>query len=227
MVSLFGGGGGRGVHGGSKRPRLSSPPPPNPIYKLLHSHVHIHACTKSTLTCTDHHSNMLNATARLAIRIRYLPDFPFEWTDTNPQRSRQTLTIDDFLPSSVDAMKLQQSAAQYLMSFLVENFTDLADLQCYVPPMESIHPSQKSEVVPMKIPFKDEKLKSDTIDILTQLMEDSNIDGTPQVCTYSNRHLKQYTMHVLLLISHTCTHAYTHAHTYMNTQQESRQLETN
>jgi hypothetical protein len=124
---------------------------------------------------------MLNATARLAIRIRYLPDFPFEWTDTEPQRSRQSLTIDDFLPSSEDAMKLQQSAVQYLMSFLVENFTDLADLQCYVPPTEPIHPPQKSEVVPMKILFKDEKLKSDTIDILTQLMMDSNLDGTPQV----------------------------------------------
>ena len=105
-------------------------------------------------------------------------------------------------------MKLQQSAAQYLMSFLVENFTDLADLQCYVPPMESIHPPQKSEVVPMKILFKDEKLKND---ILTQLMEDSNIDGTPQVCTYSNRHLKQY---IVIDITHmyTCIHTCTHIH---------------
>ena len=67
-------------------------------------------------------------------------------------------------------MKLQQSAVQYLIRLLVENFTDLKDLQCYVPPKESIHPPQKSEVLPMKIPFKDEKLKSDTMDILTQLM---------------------------------------------------------
>ena len=124
---------------------------------------------------------MLNATARLAIRIRYLPDFPFEWSDTKPQRSRQSLTIDDFLPSSEDAMKLQQNAVQYLMSFLAENFTDLADLQCYVSPIEPIHPPEKSEVVPMKILFKDEKLKSDTIDILTQLMMDANLDGIPQV----------------------------------------------
>ena len=45
------------------------------------------------------------------------------------------------------------------------------------------HPPQKSEVVPMKILFKDEKLKSDTIEILTQLIKDGNLDGTPQVYT--------------------------------------------
>ena len=124
---------------------------------------------------------MLNATARLAIRIRYLPDFPFQWSDTKPQRSHQSLTIDDFLPSSEDAKQLQQNAVQYLMSFLAENFTDLADLQRYIQPVEPVHPVEKSEVVPMKILFKDEKLKSDTIDILTQLMMDANLDGTPQV----------------------------------------------
>ena len=78
-------------------------------------------------------------------------------------------------------MKLQQNAVQYLMSFLAENFTDLADLQCYVSPIEPIRPPEKSEVVPVKILFKDEKLKSDTIDILTQLMMDANLDGIPQV----------------------------------------------
>lgn len=62
-------------------------------------------------------------------------------------------------------MKLQQNAVQYLMSFLVENFTDLIDLQCYVLPMEPLHSPEKSEVVPTKILFKDEKLKSNTIDI--------------------------------------------------------------
>ena len=159
MVRLFGGG-----KGGAWWQQKTSAkfPPPLQIQSIscyTHMHMYMHVPNQHLHVCTDHHSSMLNATARLAIRIRYLPDFPFEWTDTNPQSSRQTLTIDDFLPSSEDAMKLQQSAAQYLMSFLVENFTDLTDLQCYVPPMESIHPPQKSEVIPMKILFKDEKLK--------------------------------------------------------------------
>lgn len=33
----------------------------------------------------------------------------------------------------------------------------------------------------MKVLFEDEKLKSDTIDILLQLIADANLDGTPQV----------------------------------------------
>lgn len=48
----------------------------------------------------------------------------------------------------------------------------------FVPEIEPIHPAQKSEVVPMKVLFKDEKLKSETIDILSQLMSDANLDGT-------------------------------------------------
>ena len=59
------------------------------------------------------------------------------------------------------------------MNFLVENFTDLADLQCYVAPMESIYPPQKSEVVPMKILFKDEMLKSDTTQLVARIMQPS------------------------------------------------------
>ena len=94
----------------------------NDNHMYLHTHVHV----KQVITPVC----WMQLHIRLAIRIRYLPDFPFQWSDTNPQRSRQSLTIDDFLPSSEDAMKLQQSAVQYLKSFLVENFTDLADLQC-------------------------------------------------------------------------------------------------
>ena len=43
------------------------------------------------------------------------------------------------------------------------------------------HPVQKSEVIPMKILFKDEKYISETVDILSQLMVDTNITGSPQV----------------------------------------------
>ena len=54
------------------------------------------------------------------------------------------------------------------------------DLQCYVAPIKPIHPPEE---VPMKILFKDEKEKSDTIDILTQLMMDANFDGALH-CNY-------------------------------------------
>ena len=123
---------------------------------------------------------MMNVTARLAIRMRFLPDFPFEWSDTQPQRSRQSLTVDDFFPSKDDA---QERAIHYIMGFLVENISDLAE---FVP---LLHPPQKSEVVPMKILFKDEKLKTDTIDILSQLMGDANLDGSAQVQSYMCIHM--------------------------------------
>ena len=67
------------------------------------------------------------------------------------------------------------------MEFLVEHFPDLAHLKKYIPTVEPLHPPQKSEVVPMKLLFKDEKLKTDTIDILSQLTTDANLNGTPQV----------------------------------------------
>ena len=124
---------------------------------------------------------MMNVTARLAVNIRYLPNFPFDWSDAQHQRSHQSLTVDDFLPSKDDAQQLQQRTTHYLMEFLVELFSDLAHLQKFVPPSQPLHPPMKSEVVPMKILFKDEKLKSNTIDILSQLLTDADLDGKPQV----------------------------------------------
>ena len=40
----------------------------------------------------DRHSSMLNLTTRLAVNIRYLPDWEVDWSDTCPQRSRESLT---------------------------------------------------------------------------------------------------------------------------------------
>ena len=124
---------------------------------------------------------MMNVTARLAVRIRHFPNFPFEWSDTQPQRSRQSLTVDDFLPSKDDTVQLQRRATHYLMEFLVNTFSDLSRLRKFLPRPESFHVPSKSEVVPMKILMKDEKLKSETIDILSQLMHDANLDGKPEV----------------------------------------------
>ena len=67
------------------------------------------------------------------------------------------------------------------MKFLAEEFESLSDLQLFVPKHQSPHPVQKSEVIPIKILFKDEKYISETVDILSQLMIDANITGSPQV----------------------------------------------
>ena len=96
---------------------------------------------------------MINATARLAVNIRHLPE-SINWEDMEPQRSHQSLTIDDFLPSDRDGVVLQGHATRYVMEFLVSNFESLGDLKDFVPTRELLHPVKKSVVVPMKILFK-------------------------------------------------------------------------
>ena len=124
---------------------------------------------------------MTNLTSRLAIRIRYLPDFEFNWTDCTPQRTRSSLTIDDFLPSESDLSILIDRAVQYMMTFLVESFSSLKHLHNLLPTQEPLHPVLPSEVVPMKILFRDEKYKSETIEILSQLLADARLSGDQQV----------------------------------------------
>ena len=67
------------------------------------------------------------------------------------------------------------------MLHVVETFPNLKHLCKFIPPGESLHPIAKSEVVPMKILFKDEKCKSETIEILTQLLTDVGLLGDEQV----------------------------------------------
>ena len=122
---------------------------------------------------------MSNLTSRLAINIRYLPDFSFSWSDCTPQQPRSSLTISDFLPSEVDAAILKERATQYMMTFLVDTFTDLKPLSKLIPPT---HPITRSHIVPMKILFLDEKYKSVTLDILSQLLVDAGLSGDQQVC---------------------------------------------
>ncbi len=126
---------------------------------------------------------MMNVTSRLAIRIRYIPDFEFVWSDKTPQRSRQSITIEDVSPSQSDARVLKQRAIQFIMELLVKTFSNLHDLEEFIPSVEPIHPVQKSEVVPMKLLLKDEKYKTETIDILTQLYSDAALSGDHQVST--------------------------------------------
>ena len=122
---------------------------------------------------------MLDVTARLAVDIRYLPP-SLEFTNT-PQKSRNSLTIDDLLLSSEDGKVLVKRAVRYVMEFLVTYFKDLASMANLVPQEECPHPVQKSTVVPMKILMKDEKYTDDTIDILRQLVIDATLSGDAQV----------------------------------------------
>lgn len=125
----------------------------------------------------DCHSSMMNVTSRLAVKIRYLPDFQFSWSDKTPQRPRESITIEDILPSREDSRVLKEHAVHYLMRFLVDTFTNLKDMKKFVPEVTPVHPVQKSDIVPMKLLFKDEKYKSETIDILTQLYSDAELTG--------------------------------------------------
>ena len=140
---------------------------------------------------TGHHSSMLNITSRLAIRLRYLPDWEFDWSDTQPQRSRESLTISDFLPDEHDAAELKSRAIHYVMRILMQNFKHLRDLAQYAPDEQPFHPSQKAEVAPMK----DEKFTSETIDILSKLVEDGNLQGDYQVIVYTT-FATPYSIHV-------------------------------
>ena len=67
------------------------------------------------------------------------------------------------------------------MGFLVEAFTCLEYLRPFVPAMESLHQLQKSQVIPMKLLFRDEKYKSETIQMLSRLIKDANLSGDPEV----------------------------------------------
>ena len=132
---------------------------------------------------------MLNLTTRLAVNLRYLPDWEVNWSDTCPQRSRDSLTISDFLPSEGDARLLRERAIHCTMQFLVTEFSSLTDLKCHVPSQQPFHPVQKTQVVPMSILFKDELYKSETVEILSQYIADAQLSGCHQV-TYK----QMYTM---------------------------------
>lgn len=129
---------------------------------------------------TDKHSKMLNIIARLAVRIRHFPDWEFDWADTRPQMNRDLLTISDFLSSEADAAELKKRAVNYIMNFLVQEFPALSDLKKFLPgkPEKVV---AKSELVPMEVLFKDEKYIAETIDILSQLIEDARLSEQAQV----------------------------------------------
>ena len=78
-------------------------------------------------TSPDHHPSMLNLTSRLAVKIKNLPAFEFDWADTTP-RLWTFLNVDDFLPSEANATVLHQRAVHYMVEFLVGTFSNLKHL---------------------------------------------------------------------------------------------------
>jgi hypothetical protein len=67
------------------------------------------------------------------------------------------------------------------MTFLVETFPCLQHLAKLIPSPDQLHPVVQSEVVPMKILFRDEKYKAETIEILSQLLKDAGLSGDQKV----------------------------------------------
>ena len=126
---------------------------------------------------------MLNLTSRLAIKLRYLPDWEFDWSDNSPQSSRDSLTLKDFLPDEEDAVAFTRQAVEYTMRFLVKEFPSLHTLKNTLPELQPLHAVMKTEAVPQKVLFKDEKYIHETIVILEQLIDDANLQGDPQVQT--------------------------------------------
>ena len=130
---------------------------------------------------------MRNLTARLAVRIEDLPTWDFDWSDKEPQRSRSSLTCEDFLPSAADGMELKNKAVMYTMEMLTTEFPSFHHLKKVVPQRMSPHirHSERSEVVPMKILFHDEKYISE---ILTNLLNTASLNGDKQVCDNYSTH---------------------------------------
>ena len=124
---------------------------------------------------------MMNITSRLAVCMHHLPE-NVDWNDTKPQRSLDSLTIDDFMLSESEAEEFKQRAIMYTARYLVKEFKSLNNLHKFLPPQSQIHPVGKTEFVPMKALFKDEKYTSETIDILCSLMKDADLKGNNQVC---------------------------------------------
>ena len=134
----------------------------------------------------EHHSTMLNLTARIAVQMQNLPPWDVDWTDSRPQRHRSSLTCADFLPDEEDAAELHKRAVLYTMEVLVTDFKRLSSLKHFVPSRQSPHRLQKSVAVPMKVLFRDEKQKAETIEILSDLMKDAALTGNPQVSNEDN-----------------------------------------
>ena len=82
--------------------------------KVRHEHEGIHMIRHNILNIirviifSDKHAHMLNIISRIAIKIRHLPNWKFDWSNTIPQRSHTSLTVIDFLMSEADAAEIHE-----------------------------------------------------------------------------------------------------------------------
>ena len=92
---------------------------------------------------------MMNITSRLAVCMHHLPE-NVDWNDTTPQRSLDSLTINDFMLSESEAEAFNQRAILYTAQYLVKEFKSLGNLQKFLPLQSQKHPVVKTEFAPMK-----------------------------------------------------------------------------
>ena len=95
------------------------------------------------------------------------------------KQKQKNKEVEDLLPDKADARKLKERA---VMRFLLKEISALSDLKDLVPSESPLHPVQKTEVIPMCVLSKDEKYTSETVDILAQLMIDSNLYAVYPQC---------------------------------------------
>lgn len=119
------------------------------------------------------------------MEVKHLPPWEVDWTDASPQRDTATVTISDILPSERDGLVLESRAVDFIMRFLVTEFRSLNHLQSLLPHKED-QDTCRSNVVPMKLLFLDEKYKAETTEIITR---DAELTGKPEVglnCEYKH-----------------------------------------
>ena len=148
-------------------------------HACVHMYMYILHANASTFN-VGVHSEMLNLTSRLAICIRDIPEW-VDWSDKSPQASRSQLTATDILPGIEDAKALHDGALIFLQQFLVREFNDLHHLQPLAPARNLYRSTMKTEVIPMRILFRDEKYVAENVAILGDLVKDANLTGNHQV----------------------------------------------
>ena len=110
-----------------------------------------------------------------------MPEWEVDWDDTKPQKPRRELQLHDILPSEADGEEFHRRAVHFVMQLLVTEFDSLSNLSRYLPPETLVFPAAKTNVVPMRLLFRDEKYTSENVEILRETAKDANLQGSPQV----------------------------------------------
>lgn len=108
---------------------------------------------------------MRNTTTRIAVEIKNLSGYEFDWNDHTPQCPVESLTEDDILPSENDGIIIYNRMVAYVKKFLIDTLDSLEHLRSnnHAP----VAHGQKSVVIPMKLLFRDEKYTDENNDFTT------------------------------------------------------------